>query len=183
MSPTSIVLVRHGETDWNRDRRVQGHADEPLNEEGRAQARALAGTLADEGFDAVYASDLSRAHETAQIVASLCDLAEVMTLPALRERHFGSWEGLTDVEILQRFPEARDAHRGDGEGAEEMAGRVIDALRRIARSHPGGRVLVVSHGGPLRAVLLHCEADRNGPIGNCDAIRLSVEEGRITHAG
>ncbi len=182
MPPTSIVLARHGETDWNRDRRVQGHADEPLNEAGRAQAQALARTLAEEGFDAVYASDLSRAHETAQIVASLCDL-EVMTLPDLRERHFGSWEGLTDVEILRRFPGARDTHWGDGEGAEEMAGRVIEALRRIAGWHPGGRVLVVSHGGPLRAVLLHCEADRNGPIGNCDVIRLTVEEGRIIHAG
>jgi broad specificity phosphatase PhoE len=179
---TTILLVRHGETDWNRERRVQGHADEPLNDVGRAQARELAAALAQEVFDAIYASDLARAHETARIVAEQHDLA-VTLVPDLRERHFGSWEGLTDSEILQRFPDAGPRHRGDGEAADEMAGRVVAAVHRIAEAHPGGHVLAVAHGGPLRAVLIHCDADREGPIGNCDVFRITVDPGRITHAG
>ena len=182
MAATTILLARHGETDWNRERRVQGHADEPLNETGRAQARELAAELAREPFDAIYASDLARAGETALIVAEHHDV-DVVLLPELRERHFGSWEGLTDTEILRRFPDARPGHWGDGEVAEEMAGRVVAAVHRIAESHPGGHVLVVAHGGPLRAVLLHCGADREGPIENCDVIRITVECGRIAHAG
>jgi broad specificity phosphatase PhoE len=180
--PATILLARHGETDWNRERRIQGHADEPLNEAGRGQARELAAVLAQEVFDAIYASDLARAHETARIVAEHHDLA-VTLLPDLRERHFGSWEGLTEGEILQRFPDAGPGHRGDGEAADEMAGRVIAAIHRIAEAHPGGHVLAVAHGGPLRAVLLHCDAHRESPIGNCDVIRITVDRGRIAHAG
>jgi probable phosphoglycerate mutase len=180
--PTTILLARHGETDWNRERRVQGHADEPLNDAGRAQARELAAVLAQEVFDAIYASDLSRAHETARIVAEHHGLA-VTAVPDLRERHFGSWEGHTEIEILQRFPDARPDDRGDGEASAEMAGRVVAALHRIAEAHPGGHVLAVAHGGPLRAVLLHCDADRDGPIGNCDVIRITVDRGRIAHVG
>ena len=179
---TTILLARHGETDWNRDRRVQGHSDTPLNDSGRAQARALADELAAESLDAVYASDLARASDTARIVAER-HAVEVVLLPTLRERHFGSWEGLTDAEILSRFPDARPGHWGDGEGAEEMAGRVLAALHAIAWSHPGGTVLVVAHGGPLRAVLLHCGAEREGPIGNCDVIRVTVGDGRIEYDG
>jgi broad specificity phosphatase PhoE len=179
---TTILLARHGETDWNRDRRVQGHTDAPLNAAGRAQARELASRLAREPLDAVYASDLARAYETARIVADQHAL-QVVLLPELRERHFGSWEGLTDTEILARFPETRrPGHWGDGEPAEQMGERVVAALQRVAASHPGGHVLVVAHGGPLRAVLLHCGADRGGPIGNCDVIRVTVEHGRIDHA-
>lgn len=181
MAATTILLARHGETDWNRERRVQGHTDAPLNAAGRAQARELASRLAREPFDAVYASDLARASETALIVADRHAL-DVVLLPELRERHFGSWEGLTDTEILERFPDARPGRWGDGEPAEQMGERVVAALHGVAASHPGGHVLVVAHGGPLRAVLLHCGADREGPIGNCEVIRLTVERGRIVHA-
>jgi broad specificity phosphatase PhoE len=181
VAATTILLARHGETDWNRDGRVQGHTDAPLNRAGRAQARELAARLAPEPLDAVYASDLARASETARIVADRHAL-DVVLLPELRERHFGSWEGLTDSEILERFPHARPGHWGDGEPAEQMAERVVAALHRVATSHPGGHVLVVAHGGPLRAVLLHCGADRDGPIGNCEVIRIAVERGRIAQA-
>ena len=173
---TTILLARHGETDWNLERRVQGHADRPLNETGRAQARALADALAGEQLDAVYSSDLVRAHRTARAVAERHGL-EVTVVPDLREKHFGTWEGLTDEEVLRRFSEARRGQWGDGETAEEMAGRVLEALRRIARAHPGGRVLVVSHGGPLRAVLAHCRRDLDGPIANCHVLRLAFEDG------
>ena len=93
---TTILLVRHGETDWNLQRRVQGHSDTPLNDNGRAQALALADTLDDVELDAVYASDLARAFETARIVAERRGLT-VTSVPGLRERNFGTWEGLTDT--------------------------------------------------------------------------------------
>lgn len=182
MAATTILLVRHGETDWNRDRRVQGHTDTPLNEAGRAQARELAGTLAAESFDAVYTSDLARARDTAAIVAGDHGV-ELVQLVALRERHFGTWEGLTDEEVLACHPDARPGHWGDGETPEEMTGRVLAALRSIAAAHPGGTVVVVSHGGPLRAVLLLCGADRDGPIGNCDVIRVAVDGAEVRYVG
>ena len=169
---TTIVLVRHGETDWNFERRVQGHTDRPLNETGRAQARALAAELADEEFDAVYSSDLARAYETARILAEARDL-DVTVVPDLRERDFGTWEGLTDTEIEQRFPDARRGHWGDAETPEEMRERILGALARIADAHPGGRVLVVGHGGPVRAILRHCGGDGDGAIANCHVARIA----------
>ncbi len=167
---TTILLVRHGETDWNRERRVQGHTDRRLNETGLAQALALADELAGERIDAVYASDLARALETARAVAQPLGLP-VEVVPELRERDFGTWEGLTDDEILARFPHARAQPWGDAETHEELAERVLDALRGIARRHEGGTIVVVSHGGPMRAVLQHCgeTVDR---IANCAVARV-----------
>jgi 2,3-bisphosphoglycerate-dependent phosphoglycerate mutase len=177
---TTIVLARHGETDWNRDRRVQGHSDRPLNDTGLAQARELAETLATAPLAAVYASDLARAHATAAAVAGPHRLP-VTIHPDLREKHFGTWEGLTDVEIAERFPDALAAGRwGDGETTAQMAVRVLDALRVIARAHPGETVLVVSHGGPLRAVLRHATGDGSNPIDNCETVVVSVEDGVVS---
>jgi len=172
---TTILLVRHGETDWNLERRVQGHSDTPLNETGRAQARALADALGGESIDAVYSSDLLRAHETARIVAESRGL-DVTAIPDLRERDFGTWEGLTDDEIFTRFPESKSGTWGDAETREEMAQRVLAALQRIAASHPDGHVLVVTHGGPVRVVLAGCGVDGVGPIANCAVHRLGFEE-------
>jgi phosphoserine phosphatase len=173
---TTILLARHGETDWNLNRRVQGHSDTPLNDTGRTQAQALGEELAGERIDAVYSSDLVRAHETARAVAEPRGLS-VTAIRDLRERHFGTWEGLTDNEIFARFDPAPDTSWGDGETREEMAARVLDALRRIAAAHPESRVLVVSHGGPLRAVLGHCGVDGVGRIGNCHVVRVEVVDG------
>jgi broad specificity phosphatase PhoE len=175
---TTFLLVRHGETDWNFERRVQGQADRPLNDTGRAQASALADELESEPIDVVYSSDLVRAHETARTVAERKGLP-VIALPELREKHFGSWEGLTEEDVLARFPEARRGHWGDAETNEEVTSRVLAALQRIAETHPHGRVLVVSHGGPLRAVLRHCGADGTGPIGNCHVARIESLEGNL----
>jgi broad specificity phosphatase PhoE len=175
--PTKILFARHGETDWNRERRVQGHTDRPLNETGREQAAALADELESVRVDAVYASDLARAQETAQIVAERLGLP-ITTLSELREKHFGTWEGLTDEEVLVRFPHARERGPwGDGETSEAMSERVVTAVRRIAREHPDGQVLVVSHGGPLRALLRHCAVEANGHVPNCHVLRLEVEDG------
>jgi broad specificity phosphatase PhoE len=175
---TTILLARHGETDWNLDRRVQGHSDTPLNDTGRAQAHALGQELAEERIDAVYSSDLMRAHETARLVAAPRGLA-VTAISDLRERHFGTWEGLTDEEIHARFNPTAETSWGDGESREEMAERVLGALDRIAETHPGGRVLVVSHGGPLRAVLHHCGVDGVGRIDNCHVVRLEIVDGNL----
>jgi len=175
--PTTILLARHGETDWNVERRVQGHTDTPLNARGREQSRALADNLAGERLDAVYASDLGRAVETARAVAGPRGL-DVVELVELRERHFGTWEGLSDTEVLERFPDARNQpHWGDGESPAELASRVLGALRRIADTYPDGQVLVVTHGGPLRAVLRQCEVELDGSIDNCHVARIEIEAG------
>jgi phosphoserine phosphatase len=154
---TIILLARHGQSDWNATRRWQGHADRPLTEKGREQARALAERLRHVELDAVYSSDLRRAADTAAAVSN-----EVIELPALREVDVGSWSGLTRAEAEERFPDGvarwREGFPGwdDGESYEEMTRRVLAAVLEIARRHEGGRVLVVSHGGPIRA--LHATA-------------------------
>ena len=154
---TTILLARHGESDWNRTRRWQGHADRPLTALGRRQARELAERLANTDLDAVYSSDLQRARETAEIVASGRGLA-VHELPALREVDVGSWSGLTRVEAAERFPDAyrrwEEGGEGwdDGETYEQLGDRIIRAVKRIAADHPGERVLVVTHGGSIRAI-------------------------------
>ena len=175
---TTFLLARHGETDWNAQRRVQGHSDTPLNETGRAQAVALATTLEGTELDAIYSSDLARARETARVVADRLGLP-VRQLPELRERNFGSWEGLTDTEILERFPDAKSGTWGDGETKEEMTKRVLRALRRIADAHPSGRVLVVTHGGPVRSLLVESGLDGRGPIGNCSLYEVRLRGGRF----
>ena len=168
---TEILLARHGETDWNLGRRVQGHTDIPLNAAGIDQARALAVQLSSEPLTAVFSSDLARALDTATAVAEMHGL-EVTVDPRLREKNFGSWEGLTDLEIAERFPDAERGHWGDGETTEEVAERVLRVLERIRELHPHGPVLVVSHGGPLRAALAAL-AIEHGPIGNCEVFRGS----------
>lgn len=176
MAQTTLLLVRHGETDWNRDRRVQGHTDVPLNDEGRRQARALSATLAGQAVAAVYSSDLARASETATIIAEPYGL-EVTKVAALREKHFGTWEGLSDVEVLTRYPDAHVTGWGDGESTDDMAARVLHAVQEIGAEHPGEAVVVVTHGGPLRALLRSCGAAADGPIANCHVVRLTQEDG------
>ncbi len=156
---------------------MQGHTDVPLNETGRQQAHALARELAAETLAAVYSSDLKRAVETATIVAGPRSLP-VTTLAALREKHFGTWEGLTDAEVLIRFPDAQAIGWGDGETTDQMSDRVLAAVREIGAANRGSCVLVVTHGGPMRALLRHCEAE-DGRIGNCDVVRLTAEDGLL----
>jgi broad specificity phosphatase PhoE len=154
---TIILLARHGESDWNVSRRWQGHADRPLTDKGREQARALARRLAHVDLDAVVSSDLRRAADTAAEVARAQSL-EAVELPSLREVDVGSWSGLTRDEAEQRFPAGfarwQKGFPGwdDGESYEEMTDRVLDAVLGISRAHEGGRTLVVSHGGPIRAI-------------------------------
>jgi probable phosphoglycerate mutase len=158
---TIILIARHGQSDWNADRRWQGHADRPLTEKGHEQARALAARLAHIDLEAVYSSDLQRARETAAVVAENQGL-EVQEDPDLREVDVGSWSGLTRAEAEERFPEGfarwKAGYPGweDGETYEAMTDRVIAAVKRLAAAHTDERVLIVSHGGPIRAI--HAEA-------------------------
>jgi len=189
---TTIFLARHGESDWNVAKRFQGHADRPLTERGRQQAHALADLVASQEIDAVYTSPLSRARETAEIVAARAGL-EAVALPELREVDTGSWSGLSRADVEARFPEGFTRWRSggsgweDGESYEEMAERVIGALRTIAEDHPDGRVLVISHGGPIRAI--HAAAEgvairdyrRLRPVEpNARLSSVAVENGRLT---
>ncbi|HET8652977.1 MAG TPA: histidine phosphatase family protein [Gaiellaceae bacterium] len=189
---TTILLARHGESDWNRARRWQGHADRPLTERGQAQARALADRLADVELDAVYSSDLTRAFETAEAVAAPRGL-RVHRLATLREVDVGAWSGLTRAEAEERFPEAYARWVAGGEGWEDgetydqLTDRVVGAIRSIAAGHPGDCVLVVAHGGSIRAI--HASAlgvdvhtyrriQRVEPNATLSAV--CVEDGRLT---
>ena len=184
---TTILLARHGETDWNRQGRFQGHADPPLNATGHAQAAELAAELKDVELAAVYSSPLRRALETAQLVAAEHGL-EPVAVDALREVDVGSWQGLTRPEIETRYPEqfARwlDYDQGweDGESYEEMGRRAVAALLEFAAAHEDERVLAVTHGGPIRAAFAfadgtsHADARRLGPrIGNVFLAEFAVE--------
>jgi broad specificity phosphatase PhoE len=188
---TTILLARHGETDWNREGRFQGHADPPLNRTGRAQAVDLSVALMAEELAAVYSSPLQRALETAEVIAASHGL-EPVPVDGLREVDVGSWSGLTRAEIEQRFPEqfARwlDYGQGwdDGETYEEMGRRAVAALLRLAAAHEGERALAVTHGGPIRAAFAfadgttHAEARRLGPeIGNAFVAKLAVADGAL----
>ena len=188
---TTILLARHGETDWNREGRFQGWADPPLNATGRAQAVDLSVALMAEELAAVYSSPLRRAYETAEIVAASRDL-EPVRLDALREVDVGSWSGLTREEIDQRFPEqyARwlDYDQGweDGETYEQMADRVVAALLELAAKHDGERILAVTHGGPMRAAsafaarVTYAESRRRSPVvGNTAVLEFAVEAGAL----
>lgn len=171
-----LLLARHGETDWNREGRMQGHADPPLNARGREQARDLAARLAGFRLDAIYSSDLRRALETAQIVAEALGL-RVTPDPGLREIDVGSWEGLTRAEIEERFPGAHAPE--DGEPREAFRARVVAAVERIAHAHPDGEVLVVAHGGLVRALQRHVLGEPLPVLENCGLYRVRYEDGAL----
>lgn len=157
--PTRFCLVRHGETDWNSERRVQGQIDIGLNAAGQAQARALAAGLARHSFAAAFSSDLLRARDTAQIATAGLGLAVSAAAP-LRERHFGVLQGLTMDEAVLRYPDVHRQHQSrsldsDYHGGETLAGfasRVMVGLAGIAASHAGQTVLAFTHGGVLDVV-------------------------------
>jgi probable phosphoglycerate mutase len=154
----TLLLIRHGETDWNAEHRWQGHADVPLNARGRDQAKALAEELAPEGVDAIYASDLSRARDTAEIVGERLGVPVVLD-PDLREIDVGSWDG--------------EPHERHGE-------RILRAVRTIAERHPGERVAVVSHGGSLRRMQEHLGGELDAWFANCCVWALSHRAGAFS---
>jgi broad specificity phosphatase PhoE len=157
---TTILLARHGESDWNVEQRWQGHADRPLTPRGQAQAEALADRLDGYPLAAVYSSDLRRALDTARAVAVRRGL-EVVARRDLREVDVGSWSGCSRDELAARHPEQLErwelGSKGweGGESYEDMAARIVHAVGEVAALHPGEHVLVVSHGGSVRALHAH----------------------------
>lgn len=165
---TVFALVRHGETDWNRERRIQGSTDIPLNDTGREQARATGALLASRRWTALVASPLSRASETARLIGAEVGLGEPELEPRIAERDYGQAEGLTGPEIDAMFPDGADVP--DREPREAVAERAVAALHDLAARHPGEAVIVVAHGGVIRSVLetvapgRHREPITNGSV-------------------
>jgi 2,3-bisphosphoglycerate-dependent phosphoglycerate mutase len=151
---TRVIAVRHGETAWNVETRMQGQLDIPLNDKGRWQALRVAAALADEALDAIYTSDLLRASQTAEALARAQRLA-LVTDRGLRERCFGVFEGLTFTEVEARWPDdSRRWRRREPdfapEGAESLrqfSARCVDAAARLAAAHPGQTIALIAHGG------------------------------------
>ena len=187
---TRLCLVRHGETAWNAEHRVQGQLDVPLNATGLAQAQAIARALSREKFDALYSSDLARALQTAQPLAALLGLPIVRDR-SLRERHYGIFQKLTYAEVKMRFPEdyarfeARDPEYAfrTGESLREFSRRSIDVILKIAKENEGRRVAVFTHGGVLDKFYRYVkgmplEAARDFGIPNCGINRLALDGDR-----
>lgn len=181
---TRVLAIRHGETAWNVDNRIQGQLNIPLNETGRWQAHRLALALAEESVDAVYSSDLLRALETAQAVSAGAG-RNIVTDVGLRERGFGEFEGLTFKEIEQRWPEQserwrkRDPSFGPlgGEALLDFYMRCVHTVTRLASAHPGETIAVVAHGGVMdclyrAATRLDLQAPRSWQLGNASINRL-----------
>jgi uncharacterized phosphatase len=155
-SMTRISIVRHGQTDWNLHKRIQGSTDIPLNHTGRAEAAEAGVRLRDRSWDAIVASPLVRADETARIIAGELGLSAPVTVDDITERHHGEIEGLTFSERQSRFP---DGVAVPGlESRQDVLDRVLPALGRIAEQHQGKSVLVVSHGGVIGTLLRHATA-------------------------
>ena len=181
---TRIVAVRHGETAWNVDTRLQGHQDISLNATGRWQAECVARALADEGIDAIYTSDLQRAFDTAQAISRVVGVP-VVSDRRLRERAFGHFETLTHADIESRWPEpARRWRQRDpdfapdgGESLREFHARCVAAVSQRAAAHPGQTIAIVAHGGVMdclyrAATRLDLQAPRSWPLGNAGINRL-----------
>jgi len=209
---TQILFIRHGETDWNRIKRIQGHIDIPLAESGVAQAQQLGARLAQDvqsgaRLDAIWSSDLLRAQQTAQPIAEALGLPIQLT-EGLRERNYGAFQGHDSDEISERFPDeyahwqTRDPGFAppEGESQREFYHRVLHALEPILAKHPGGRIACVAHGGVLDCVYrfangLALDAPRAWPLLNTSVNFVDFERddyvtqarvvawGDVTHLG
>jgi broad specificity phosphatase PhoE len=192
---TTILLVRHGETVWNQDGRVQGHGDSPLSERGLAQADALATRLCRQHVDAVYSSDLGRAMSTVQPYATARSIC-VHATSALREKCFGEWEGLTALDLETRYPELWHSYHVErridtaipgGESWDEVAERTVGLLCQVIQLHAGETVVMLGHGGALRPMILHALAAplyclRHISVENCGITTLrftTPDDGRV----
>ncbi len=181
---TRILAIRHGETAWNVDTRLQGQIDIPLNDNGRWQAQRLSQALADEPVDAIYTSDLLRAHETANHLAEMLGLL-ARPDPGLRERAFGCFEGFTQTEIESKWPDAARRWRSrepdfgpdGGERLTEFYARCVNTAERLAQEHTGQTIVLVAHGGVLdclyrAAARIDLQAPRTWKVANASINRL-----------
>jgi probable phosphoglycerate mutase len=190
MDTTRILLVRHGETDWNATGRIQGHSDTPLNAAGYQQARQVAQRLTREPVQALYSSDLARAFQTATVIGHTLGLT-VVTSPQLRERRYGLWEGLTSAEIQTRYPaqftewraRSTDFAPPQGETRSQLLTRALAELHTIARRHASQVVVVVTHGGFCYVLINHILGSVDGDrreftFGNASIHTLEVTADR-----
>ncbi len=181
---TRILAIRHGETLWNVDSRIQGHLNIGLNDTGRWQAERLGMALKDEPITAIYASDLSRAHDTA-LAVSRHNGVPVQAEPGLRERSFGEFEGRTFAEIETELPEQAKRWRqrdpsftpAGGESLLMLEARVLSVAARLAAQHPGEQIALFAHGGVIdilyrAATRLDLQAARTWSLGNTAINRL-----------
>jgi broad specificity phosphatase PhoE len=189
---TRILLARHGETDWNRDGRWQGHNDQPLNDRGRGQAAALGAHLATMRVDVLYASDLVRARETAAAVEAATGL-EAAIDPELREVDVGDWVGCNREQAKERDPEwyrrwadgVVEGYHG-GETYAELQRRSVRAFMRITEAADGRTAAIVCHGGNIRAIvsevvgLSAAERWRVAGVANCSLTAIERRNGRLT---
>lgn len=193
--PTRILAIRHGETAWNVDTRIQGQLDIPLNETGLWQAARLGEALSHEGIDAIYASDLLRAQATAQAI-SLVSGVPVSLDKGLRERAFGSFEGQTFAEIETRWPEDASRWRrrdvdfrpGGGESLRMFSERCVAAATRLASAHAGQTLVLVAHGGVMdclyrAATRVELSVQRSWLLGNASVNRLLYSPEGFTLVG
>lgn len=192
---TRLIAVRHGKTAWNREARIQGHTDIPLNDTGLWQAERVGAAVAQEAIEAIYSSDLQRAHLTAQAIGRAAGVA-VRLEERLRERHFGELEGLTHEEIHSRWPDQarrwkqRDPAYGPvgGETLTEFHERCVGTLVRLAQRHLGQTIVVVAHGGVLDCFYraangVDLTAPRSWTIGNATINRLLYSPDGLTMVG
>jgi len=199
---TQITAVRHGETAWNAQSRLQGHLDIDLNDLGRWQAQRVGLALADSGISTIYCSDLRRAHDTALAISRAISqhsgtaTSDLRLEPGLRERSFGSFQGLTYTEVGERHPEdalrwkQRDPHWAPpgGESPAALHQRIATTLHAIAAQHPGEHIALVSHGGVLDmlyrlATGQALSAPRTWELGNCAINRLLYTPQALTLVG
>ena len=189
MSRTQLIIVRHGQTEWNLKLIRQGHLDSPLTETGLAQARALGERLARETFTALYSSDLGRAVQTAQMIAAATG-HKIVKDPRLRERHLGIFQGLNGDELREKYPEEYRLHRTvgpsyvipGGESVQQQVTRNVGYLNEIAEKHLGETIVVVTHGGVLSGFFRHAlaiplEAQRRFEFMNASLNVFAYEEG------
>jgi probable phosphoglycerate mutase len=171
MAATDLLVVRHGQSEWNAIGRWQGHADPVLSELGRRQAAVAAASIG--AVDGIISSDLLRAAETAAIIAQRLGIGPVMVDERLRERDVGEWSGLTDVEIQKRWPGwLADGRRPDDfEPVVAMLERVLEAIDAIHEASPGGSLLVVTHGGVIRS-LVRSHGLEDAPVANLAGITM-----------
>ena len=178
--PTEILMIRHGQTDWNLQKRLQGHSDTPLNENGIKQALTLAQTLRNEPLSAVFSSDLQRAYKTAKEIAKLHNLP-VQKDPNLRERCYGAFEGMSKPEIKEQYPESHAAwYAADpdhlfpsgkrvAESIREFHHRAISTIVQIASQYAGKKIALIAHFGIIESAY---RASQDMPFG----IRLQMPQ-------
>ncbi|SMH38732.1 probable phosphoglycerate mutase [Rathayibacter oskolensis] len=181
---TQLTLVRHGQTDWNAARRIQGASDIPLNEIGRSQARAAARLLREREWDAVVASPLGRAYETGAIIARGLGLDEPLVVPGLAERAYGEAEGMTAADLRELFPGGIEGQGVPGcETRAQVVERATAALLEVSDRFPGARVIVATHGAVIGSLLRFLSADELPPqgitVGNGSRHDFSIVDGGL----